>query len=73
MRMIKHMMTEDELGEREATAQPAARPSTVMERLARMLAESEEPTRRTRLRDALLNGDFSVLFEADGSRRSAED
>lgn len=56
-------MTERELHKNDRPETPAARPSTVMERLARMLAEATEPTQRTRLRDALLNGDFSVLFE----------
>ena len=56
-------MTERELNKKEDSVAPAERPTTVMERLARMLAEATEPTRRTRVRDALLNGDFSVLFE----------
>ncbi len=62
-------MTERELNEQEDALAPAERPTTVMERLARMLAEATEPTQRTRLRDALLNGDFSVLFE---DRRSSD-
>ncbi len=64
-------MTERELGT-EGTGAAPVRPTSVMERLARMLAESaEKQCARTRLKDALLKGDFSLLFElgGDGDQR----
>jgi hypothetical protein len=69
MEIITPVMTEDDL-ERDDDAPAAPRPTTVMERLSRMLAEAAEPSQRARLRDALLNGDFTVLFERE---RSAEE